>query len=352
LPDDGIPLIQNSYTDSTNQHFMMMPSDVIYSYPVVSITSPFTGSVYTLGSDIQIEAYAEDFDGTISKVYFYHADTIIRTDTITPFTFLFENVAAGTYQISAVAVDDDNLLSTPASITITVINEGGSPCTIQENETGFCSLDGIIDNNHPGFTGEGFANTTNASGAGINWKVNILLAGTYTLAWRFANGSGSRTGKLIVNNQELIPEIIMSGTGSWTTWTMTSTPADLPAGEVEICLEATNSDGLANIDFLEISGNETIPVFCAPTGIETINVLNENYKIYPNPFYDFLNIKSLQNEGFESRLELFNNLGKLVISTFLATENYDIYLNDLPAGFYYLRITNRKHILTTKLIKK
>ena len=214
-----------------------------------------------------------------------------------------------------------------------------------ENETGFCSLDGTIDNNHPGFTGDGFANTTNASGAGINWKVNIPLAGTYTLTWRFANGSGSRSGKLI-------PEIIMSGTGSWTTWAMASTPADLPAGEVEICLEATNSDGLANIDFLEVSGNETLPVFCAPTGIETINVLNRNYKIYPNPFSDFLNIKSFKNEGFESRLELFNNLGKLIISTILTTEDYNIYLNDLPAGFYYLRISNRKHILTTKLIKK
>ncbi len=351
LLNDGIPLIQNSFTDSTNQHFMMIPSDVLYSYPVVSITTPFTGSVYTLGSDIQIEANAEDFDGTISKVEFYQADTKILTDTLTPFTCLLENANAGTYQISAVAFDDDNLLSTPMSISITVISEGGSPCTIQENEKGFCSVDGTIDNNNPGFTGDGFANTNNALGACINWKVNIPLAATYTLTWRFANGSDSRTGKLIVNNQELIPEIVMSGTGSWTTWTMKSTSLDLPAGEVEICLEATNSNGLANIDFFEVSGDETLPVFCAPTNIKTLNDINRLYQIYPNPFSDQIHIKSLKHAGLEGKLELFSNLGRLLISKHIQTEDYDLELLNLPAGFYYLKITSQYHTLTTKLIK-
>ncbi|HJX70648.1 MAG TPA: RICIN domain-containing protein [Bacteroidales bacterium] len=350
--DDGIPLIQMLFLDSTNQHFRMIPSDIVYNHPVVSIISPFTGSVLTLGSDIQIEAYAEDYDGTISKVEFYHAEVKIGTDTIMPYTCALEDVQAGTYQISAVATDNDYLLSTASGVTFIVINGGGSPCTIQENKTGFCSVDGTVDNNNAGFTEIGFANTDNVSGAGINWKVSISDAGTYTFTWRYANGSGSRSGKLMVNNQELIPAVDMPGTGSWTTWTMTSVSVSLPAGESEIRLEATSSGGLANIDFFEVSGNETAPVFCAPTVIQTPDYSNEFYKIYPNPFTDKVYIQSLQDDTNESRIQLFDNVGKLIASTMMLTNYKDLDLKDLQSGIYYFRITDKYQTATIKLIKK
>ena len=344
--DEGTSFIQRTFEDSTNQHFIIMSADTFYSYPVVSIESPFTGSVYSLGFDIQIKAQAEDFDGIVSKVAFYHADTIIGIDTLAPFTCMLEKPDAGTYQISAVATDDDDLSSVPAYVNITILAGG-----IQENETGFCSAEGTIDNNHPGFTGDGFTNSNNAIGAGINWKVNVPVAGTCTLAWRFANGSGSRAGKLLINNQEAVSVINMTGTGSWTTWSMISVTTDLPAGDVEIRLEAIGPDGLANIDYLEIKGIETTPVLCAPTGIKILDDIHKFYQIYPNPFSDQIHIKSLQNAGFENKLELFNNLGKLIISKHIKTEDYDLNLKNLPAGFYYLKITNHNHTLTTKLIK-
>lgn len=345
--DEGTSLIQISYADSTSQHFIMTPSDVLYSYPVVSIVSPFTGSVYTLGSDIQIEVSAEDYDGIVSKVEFYHADTVIGTDTLTPFTCTLENPAAGTYQISAVATDDDDFSSSPASVTLTVLTGG-----LQENETGFCSVEGTIDNNHPGYTGDGFANSNNAVGAGINWKLNIPVAGTCTLAWRFANGSGSRAGKLLANNQEIIPVINMAGTGSWTTWTMISVSAELPAGEVELRLEAISSDGLANIDYLEVSGIETLPVFCAPTDIQLNNMTNDNYEVYPNPFTNEIMIQSLQETGLETRLQMFNSVGKLVKSKILINQTTTLAVEDKASGFYFIRITDNYQTLTIKLIKK
>src|SRR5262245_64595890 len=61
--------------------------------------------------------------------------------------------------------------------------------TIQENGTGFCGVDGTIDNNNAGFTGAGFANTNNAVNAAIRYKVNIPTTGSYTLRWRYANGT-------------------------------------------------------------------------------------------------------------------------------------------------------------------
>jgi hypothetical protein len=345
--DEGTSLIQRTFTDSTFQHFMMVSTDVSYSYPVASIISPFTGSVYAFGSDIQIEVYAEDWDGVISKVDFYIADSIISTDTISPFACLLKSPAAGTYQISVVATDDENYSSIPANITITVLRGG-----IQENETGFCSVEGTIDNNHPGFTGNGFANPNNAVGAGINWKLNVPVSGTCTLAWRYANGSGSRAGRLLANNQEIVAMINMTGTGSWTTWAVVSVSAVLPAGEVELRLEALGSDGLANIDYLEITGIETVPVHCAPTGIQLNKMVDDNYEVHPNPFTDEITIRSFHETGSEIRLELFNSIGKLIKSKILLNQITTLTVEDIPSGFYYIRFTGENQISTIKIIKK
>lgn len=344
--NEGTSLIQMPYAGNTSQHFMMKPNDVLYSAPFVSILSPFTGSVLTLGANIDIEAFAEDYDGIVSKVEFFLADSLIGTDTLSPYTFILENPVEGTCQISAVATDDDSLVSDPAIITITFVAGG-----IQENETGFCSAEGTIDDNNPGFTGDGFTNTENTVGAGINWKVNVPAAGTCTLTWRFANGSGSRAGKLLINNQEVISSINMPGTGSWTTWSEVSVSADLPAGEVEIRLEATGSDGLANIDYLDVSGIETVTVFCAPTDVQITKANNNNYIVYPNPFTGEIMIRSPQETGSECSLQLYSGLGILIQSEVLVNKTMTLSVEDMPPGLYFLKITNEYQTNTFKLIK-
>ena len=349
--DDGIPLIQRYFVDSTNQQFMLVPSDLYYSKPVVFITAPSAGTFYTLGSDIQIEAEAEDFDGSVSKVEFYQSDVKVSTDTVMPYTYEINGATAGTYQISAKAIDDDNLVSAASNVIFTVVNGGSSPCTIQENGTGFCSLEGTIDNNHGGFTGSGFANTDNALGKGINWKANIPASGTYTLTWRYAHESGNRTGRLLVNNQELISVINMPATGSWTTWTLTSINAALPEGESEIRLEATNENGLANIDFFEISGAQTLPVFCGITGIRNIDDKGLQYKVYPNPFIDKLIIQSTEKTITGKRFQLINSTGEVIFSEIITDNLIKMNVKYLPSGIYYLRIFDEHQSTAIKLLK-
>ena len=133
---------------------------------------------------------------------------------------------------------------------------------IQENETGFCHVDGSIQYANPGYTGDGYADTTNALGAGVDWSINILAAGNYTFTFRYANGGSDRPARLLVNGSQQVPSISFPK-GGWTTWTTVSV-ADLPltAGIKDVRLEATGPNGLANIDYIEVTGTNVEAAAC------------------------------------------------------------------------------------------
>lgn len=141
----------------------------------------------------------------------------------------------------------------------------GTDAIIQENTVGFCGIDagGTIDNNHLGLTGDGFINTVNAIGEGVDWNnVTISSAGSYTVSWRYANGSGDRPGSLLVDGATAVSGISFPVTADWDTWTEVSRTVLLSAGSHTIRLEATGSSGLANIDSIEITGANVTPAAC------------------------------------------------------------------------------------------
>ncbi|MBN1997604.1 hypothetical protein JW935_08640 [candidate division KSB1 bacterium] len=52
---------------------------------------------------------------------------------------------------------------------------------IQENELGFCALDGYIDSNVGGYTGDGYANTDSGVGVSISWSIQVANTGQYSI---------------------------------------------------------------------------------------------------------------------------------------------------------------------------
>ncbi len=348
LADDN-SLIQTTFMDSSYQQFKMMPSNLFYSYPFLNVTAPLGGSIYTLYSTIAIEVFADDFDGVVARVEFYDGTTKIGSDSIAPYEWQIDSATSGVHQISAKVYDDDNLSTPSAAVAITIVNAGGSPCTIQENTTGFCKLDGTVDNNNGGFTGYGFANTDNAAGKGIDWKVNIPVAGQYSFTWRYANQSGNRTAKLLVNGTELISTIDMPATGSFTTWNIASVTASLPSGILEIRLEANTSGGLANIDFMEVSGNESAPAACGPTGIPEHNQLSVN--LYPNPVMDELTIDLNQDFPDGCKLSLYNTFGQVMKTANIENKTYIMDVRDIQEGIYFIKIEDNNHFIVTRLLK-
>jgi len=86
--------------------------------PTVSITNPVNNSVLIAPASFTITANASDPGGTVSQVEFFRDTTSLGIVTTSPYSTNVNNLAAGTYTISAVATDN---LAAKATNSITLI---------------------------------------------------------------------------------------------------------------------------------------------------------------------------------------------------------------------------------------
>lgn len=86
-----------------------------------------------------------------------------------------------------------------------------------------------------------------------------------------------------------------------------------------------------------------IPTQCVP--LSTTEFSSESFIFYPNPAKDIIYVQSNAQTSFQ--LNIFNNLGKLVISTYSTNE---INISNLSNGLYFLKFSSEKNIQTKKLI--
>lgn len=159
---------------------------------------------------------------------------------------------------------------TVVTASIPVVTGGGVAATVEPSGAAFPAATGgtvypaeravlsgaVVDTRHPDYTGTGFADfaDTAATGAYIQWTVNVPTAGTRTLTFRYANaGSANRPLSISVNGASANSALAFNPTGSWDTWSTTSFTAALPAGtQIAIRATTTGANG-ANIDSLTIS---------------------------------------------------------------------------------------------------
>ena len=88
--------------------------------PTVAITSPSSGATYTAPASMTIVATASDPDGTVARVDLYLGSALLKSDVTVPYSVALSGVAAGTYQLTAVARDNDGSTRTSSAVTVTV----------------------------------------------------------------------------------------------------------------------------------------------------------------------------------------------------------------------------------------
>jgi rhamnogalacturonan endolyase len=127
-----------------------------------------------------------------------------------------------------------------------------------EAESPPATCDGAVGSNHSGFSGTGFCDTPNATGAAVQFVVNAAGAGTATLGVRYANGTaGGRPAAVSVNGAVVQAGFAFDPTGAWNAWATRTLTAQLNPGTNTIRLAATTTGGLANIDYLEVTPGGT-----------------------------------------------------------------------------------------------
>ena len=97
--------------------------------PTVAITSPTGGSTFTAGNNVTVTAAANDSDGTVSRVDFFVGTTQIGSDATAPYSAAWSNVAAGGYNLTAKAVDNDGASTTSVPLLIYQLDDRQVSCT-------------------------------------------------------------------------------------------------------------------------------------------------------------------------------------------------------------------------------
>ncbi len=112
-----------------NPHTYVAGTVCVPGAPSVSITSPDDGFNDNAPANVSLTAFAADLDGSITSVSFYEGTNLLGTVTAAPYTFVWSNVAAGNYNVTARATDNDNNTSTSAPVSIIIV---------AQNTNGYC----------------------------------------------------------------------------------------------------------------------------------------------------------------------------------------------------------------------
>ena len=89
--------------------------------PTVSLLTPTNNQIFNAPATVNLTANAADPEGLLSKVEFFQGSTLIGTVTSPPWSVAWNNVVAGSYQLTAKATDAAGNHTVSATVAITVV---------------------------------------------------------------------------------------------------------------------------------------------------------------------------------------------------------------------------------------
>jgi RHS repeat-associated protein len=232
--------------------------------PVVTITTPTNLSEFVIGTVVELRAGADDPDGVVQSVTFYHGSTAIGNAPWSGGTnyALGWTPAPGAYSVTAVATDNDGLSATSAPVVITVWPHIDvsflSPTNNQlyvfsptnvlmlvavTSHIGPVSVDSVTLSNN--FTN--FGNATPLSNDIYSGLWQYATNGTYTLFVHAHDVSGDTASNSVTVNLNALPQVGITNPpsligGGITTYTGVTS--------VTICATNFDRDGfVTNVQF-------------------------------------------------------------------------------------------------------
>ncbi len=194
-----------AYEPGVGQHWEMAWSEIgqcdVAEKPVVNLTSPTDNALILAGTRVNLSANASDSDGSVSQVEFFVNDVSQGVDNSQPYSVEWLASTPGQARIAAIATDNDNNQSAPASVLVDVSDDAvvtsitspangtsvvqGSNVSIQASAS---SIAGNITAVTFFVNGTQVANDTSAPYS-ANWSAT--QAGNYTVTSRATDDQGN-----------------------------------------------------------------------------------------------------------------------------------------------------------------
>ena len=336
--------------------------------PVVQFVSPSNNAVFASPGPVKLDVTAVDFNGSITNVRFYNGATLLNTDNTAPYSYDWTNVAPGTYEIRAVATDNEGNTG-EAKITIRVnvpqSPYGGVahkiPGTIQLEEydlggNGFAyyddtpgsqvtpivnfRMDEDVDIEACTDAGGGYNIGWATAGEWLEYTVNVEAAGTYDLELRVACDGAGRTVTVAMDGTAIASNVSIPNTSGWQSWqTVTVRDVELTTGRKVMRLTIGETD-YVNLNYATF---KAVDVSLPP--VVTLTVPSNNAS-YGGDETVRLTATASDPDGVVSKVDFY--VGDLLIGS-VTSAPYSVDWSRMNPGSYVLTAvaTDNKGISTT-----
>jgi len=366
--------------------------------PSVNITNPSNGTDYDNLASINISANASDSDGSVTSVEFFQNGNSIGIDNTSPYSVNWTIPTWGSYNLTAVATDDDNANTTSSIIGISATDPEVTPQTINVKIS-----NGDDDVEQNGVNGSMYMNSSDielvADGSrgdqiiGLRFRnIDIPQGATINNAYiQFTvDETNSGSCNLTIKGQDVDDASAFSTstnnvsnrttTSASKSWSPSSWNSVGAAGNDQatpnisnIIQEIVDRSGWSNNNDMVIiitgSGERTAESYNGSSskaarliveytdGSSSSRLMNNNpvniaehdehiedVKIYPNPFMETINVR-IDKANVAGTIEIYDLKGSLIKTALIKEGNHSLTIGtgDLRSGVYLLNIKSENN---------
>ena len=242
--------------------------------PTVSLTSPSVGSTYNAPATIGLAATAADPDGTIARVDFYQGTALIGSASAAPYTATLANVPAGSYLLTAQAIDNAGAATTSAAVSVMVrafAVEVGAPSAGATIAADFVNVSGsIVGPPNSGVTVNGVVAAIDGSGRFYANDIPLTTgSNTVTATLTAPDGSSTSQAVTVTSTGPAPIRITATPTQGMSPLAVTFTAAAQPG--VAIQKMEIDGDGNGSIDQTVVAADWSATITYYASGGPVIN---------------------------------------------------------------------------------
>jgi len=272
---------------------------IVNALPTVSITSPAAGAVINIGATVTLRATAGDADGSVAKVeFFLDGSTTPQPATqVSPGVWerAWTNPAIGAHTITARATDNDGAVQNTGSISINVPANVPPTVTLDAPTAGTNAptnlvLSAVAADSDGSVASVEFFNGTTSLGLGTldpvgspaprKYRRTVAIGatqnGTYTITARATDNLGGTTttaSQSVTIGANVPPAVAITSAAAATL------PVNATSGTVVLAATATDSDGIAKVEFFREGTTKIGEATAAPFQVNWAGVAAGSYSI-------------------------------------------------------------------------